>query len=129
MATQGQRQDFKWRPNDYSSTTLARYDQEADHWYVAFKNAESRHKPVDYGAAFGFIGLLLNLAFTLIWLLFRGLRALFVWAAYGNEKNEVPTYKTDNKVIVDEYNEDDFLSDDELDEIFKSEKRLSVYES
>ncbi|TPV31933.1 hypothetical protein FJ651_14055 [Paucihalobacter ruber] len=66
MATQGQRQDFKWRPNDYSSTTLARYDQEAEHWYRAFKNAESKNRPVDYKGAFNTIGLIINLVILIV---------------------------------------------------------------
>jgi hypothetical protein len=79
MATQGQRQDFKWRPNDYSSTTLARYDQEAEHWYRAFRNAESKHKPVDYKATFNFIGLLFSLIAALIFLVVVLLGKLIKW--------------------------------------------------
>jgi hypothetical protein len=60
MPTQGERQNFLWRPNDNSSTTLARYDQEAEHWYRAFKNAESKNRPVDYRGAFNAIGLIIT---------------------------------------------------------------------
>jgi len=42
MATQGERQDYMWRPNDNSSTTITRYDQEAEHWYNSLKNAKSK---------------------------------------------------------------------------------------
>lgn len=66
MATQGERQDFKWRPNDNSSTTLTRYDQEAEHWYRAFKNAERKNRPVDFQSVFTFIGLIFSLISSLI---------------------------------------------------------------
>lgn len=41
MPSQGERQNYNWRPNDYSSTTLHRYDMEAEHWTKAFKNASN----------------------------------------------------------------------------------------
>jgi hypothetical protein len=43
MPSQGERQNYNWRPNDYSSTTLHRYDMEAEHWTKAFKNASNNH--------------------------------------------------------------------------------------
>ena len=30
MPTQGERQNYLWRPNDNSSTTITRYEQEAE---------------------------------------------------------------------------------------------------
>jgi hypothetical protein len=37
MTTQGERQEFLWRPNTNDSTNLARYDQEAQLWTNAFR--------------------------------------------------------------------------------------------
>jgi hypothetical protein len=79
MPTQGERQDFLWRPNDNSSTTLARYDQEAEHWTRAFKNAASKNKPTDYSGIFGVVGLVLNLFCNLIWLIVYGIGSLLVF--------------------------------------------------
>lgn len=79
MATQGERQDFKWRPNDYSSTTLARYDQEAEHWYKAFKNAERKNRPSDYRGAFNTIGLIISLVISMITLMVLSAIQLIKW--------------------------------------------------
>ncbi|PTM08228.1 MAG: hypothetical protein DA407_08590 [Bacteroidetes bacterium] len=68
--TQGERQNYQWRPNDESSTTRMRYDLEADHWYRSFKEAaERKHKPTSIGSDFGVIGILFSLAFSLVTLL------------------------------------------------------------
>ena len=69
MPTQGERQQYLWRPNDESSTTRARYDAEADHWYRSFKSAERKHTPVSIGETFGVIGLILSLFLNLILLI------------------------------------------------------------
>lgn len=66
MPTQGERQQYLWRPNDESATTRARYDAEADHWYRSFKSAERKHAPVSIGETFGAIGLILGLILNLI---------------------------------------------------------------
>jgi len=79
MPNQGQRQDYLWRPNDNSSTTLTRYDQEAEHWYRAFKNAEEKNKPVDYQNTFTTIGLLISLIFSLLSLITIGLIQFIKW--------------------------------------------------
>ncbi|MGY0391732.1 hypothetical protein ACW5R3_04100 [Bizionia sp. KMM 8389] len=79
MATQGERQDFNWRPNDNSSTTLTRYHQEAEHWVRAFKNAESKHKPVNYKEDIQTIGLIISLVLSLITLSCLILVKVFQW--------------------------------------------------
>ncbi|WP_420378772.1 DNA translocase FtsK [Gilvibacter sp.] len=66
MPTAGERQNFLWRPNDNSSTTLARYDLEAEHWVRAFKNAHSKHRPRNYSADLAVVGLFINLFFSLL---------------------------------------------------------------
>jgi len=67
--TQGERQDYKWRPNDNGVSTRTRYDLEAEHWYRSFKAAERKHKPVNYGSVFSTIGLFVQLVFTLLTLI------------------------------------------------------------
>ena len=69
MATQRERQDFNGRPNDNSSTTLTRYDQEAENWVRAFKNAKKKQKPVDYSETFHTIGLIFSLVLSFITLI------------------------------------------------------------
>ena len=64
--TQGERQSYNWRPSDNSSTTRLRYNLEAEHWLRAFKNAERKNKPSSISADFGVIGILFNLAFSLL---------------------------------------------------------------
>lgn len=66
MATQGERQDYLWRPNDNSVTTRTRYDLEAEHWYRAFKSAERKHRPTSLKSDLAVIGLLLSLATSLV---------------------------------------------------------------
>jgi hypothetical protein len=69
MPTQGERQNYQWRPNDNSSTTRLRYDLEAEHWLKSFKAAERKHKPsVPIGTDFGVIGMVLQLVFSLLML-------------------------------------------------------------
>jgi len=77
--TQGERQSFNWRPNTNDSQTLARYDQEAQHWARAFKNAESRNKKTSLNETLGFIGLVFSLIFSLIGLLSILLVRLINW--------------------------------------------------
>jgi len=71
--TQGERQNYQWRPNDNSSTTRLRYDLEAEHWYKSFKSAELKHKPSSIRNDFGVIGIIFNLIFSLVTLMVLGL--------------------------------------------------------
>jgi len=66
MPTQGERQNYNWRPNDESVTTRTRYDLEADHWYRSFKSAELKHKPSSFKSDLGVIGLVFSLVFSLL---------------------------------------------------------------
>lgn len=74
-----QRQNYKWRPNDESSTTRMRYDLEASHWYRSFKNAEREHKPSSISADLGVIGLFLSLISSLIVLIILSLVQFIKW--------------------------------------------------
>ncbi|WP_417364464.1 hypothetical protein [Galbibacter sp.] len=79
MSTQGERQNYQWRPNDNSSTTRLRYDLEAEHWYKSFKSAERKHKPSSISLNLGVIGLFIQLTFTLLTLVVLGLIQLVKW--------------------------------------------------
>lgn len=77
--TQGERQNYLWRPNDNSSTTRLRYDLEVEHFYKSFKSVESKHKPSSIGTDFGVIGLFISLVFSLLTLVVLGLIQLIKW--------------------------------------------------
>lgn len=66
MPTQGERQDYLWRPNDNSVTTRTRYDLEAEHWYSSFKAAERKHRPRSIKEDLSVIGLVFQLVFSLL---------------------------------------------------------------
>lgn len=76
MASQGERQNYVWRPNDNSSTIRLRYDLEAEHWVRAVNSAQEKAKPMNVGAAFGTIGLVIQLIYNIIWLLVYGIKSL-----------------------------------------------------
>lgn len=103
MPTQGQRQDYLWRPNDNSSTTITRYDQEAEHWAKAFKSKLAPHnQPSSLSDGFGFIGLLLSFTISLLLVIvlcitdfFNWIRNLFIYK---------PTYKTEEEGFKAKYN-------------------------
>lgn len=63
--------NFAWRPNDNSSTTLLRYELEAEHWVRAFKSAEMSSKGGENatGEYFAVIGFVIDLIFNIILLL------------------------------------------------------------
>ncbi len=77
--TQGERQNFNWRPNTNDSQTLARYDQEAQHWVRAFRNAESHNKKTSLNETLGFIGLVLSLIFSFLGLIIILVVKLIHW--------------------------------------------------
>ena len=66
MATQRERQNFNWRPNDNSSTTLTRYSLEAEHWVNAVESAKRKNKTSSFSSDIGVIGLFFSLFFSLI---------------------------------------------------------------
>lgn len=65
MSTQGERQQFLWRPNDESSTTRTRYDLEADHWYRSFKAAEAKYQRKSFSESIYPLMLLLDLVYKI----------------------------------------------------------------
>ena len=79
MVTQGDRQNFQWRPNTNDSTNLARYDAEAELWFKAFKSAERKHRPRSIKEDLSVIGLALSLILNLVWLAGILLVKFFNW--------------------------------------------------
>jgi len=53
------RDNFAWRPNDNSATTLLRYDLEAAHWVRSFKSATINNSAT-LPEVLGFLGLLIS---------------------------------------------------------------------
>ncbi|WP_242094323.1 hypothetical protein [Aestuariivivens sediminicola] len=85
MPTQGERQDFLWRPNDNSSTTRLRYDLEAEHWYRSFKSAEMKHQSVSFNQSISVITLLMNLVLSFMILIVLLLIDVFKWVRSWNK--------------------------------------------
>lgn len=79
MPTQGERQDYLWRPNDNSVTTRTRYDLEAEHWYRSFKAAERKHKSSSFKSDLQVIGLFMSLLFSLLTLVVLLLINIVKW--------------------------------------------------
>ena len=77
--TQGERQNYNWRPNDNSSTTRLRYDMEAEHSYKSFKSAERKHKPSSISADLSVVGILIQLVFSLLTLIILGIIQIVQW--------------------------------------------------
>ena len=75
METQN-RDNFLWRPNDYSATTRARYDLEAQHWLTSL-NSASYNKPSSSGL--GVIGLIISFALNILILSIIYVGKLFKW--------------------------------------------------
>ena len=79
MATQGERQDFLFPPNDNSVQTNLKYDLFAEKMYKSFKSAEMKHKKTSLGEAFGVIGLVVSLVGSLLVLILLSLIELIKW--------------------------------------------------
>jgi hypothetical protein len=62
------RDNFAWRPNDNSATTLLRYDLEAGHWVKAFKSA-TMNNSASLPEVLGFLGLIISFVLLLIYFL------------------------------------------------------------
>jgi hypothetical protein len=124
MVTQGDRQNYQWRPNDYSSTTLTRYDQEAEHWVRAIKNVQSNNKPVDFSKTFGFIGLLLGLVINLAIIIVLTLTQLIAWVLRQFNKQTVNQPNYDEDVVTERR-----LTVEEVAEINRTQKPINLYEA
>lgn len=79
MPTQRERQEYLWRPNDNSSTTLTRYSLEAEHWTRAFQDAEIKNRKSSLCESMSVIGLVLSLVGNLILLIVLSLTSFVKW--------------------------------------------------
>lgn len=77
--TQGERQNYQWRPNDNSSSTRMRYDLEAEKWTRAFKSAQMKQQSVSLGDSLSVIGMVISLLASVIVLIVVLLVDLYKW--------------------------------------------------
>lgn len=105
MATQGERQNYNWRPNTYDSITLTRYSQEAKHWTTAFKSA---NRPTSsFSDTMGTIGLVIELVFIILWLVLTGVISFISWL-FNFEKrhqNKLERLRKEEERLIDEEEE------------------------
>lgn len=118
MATQGERQNFVWRPNTNDSTTLTRYDQEAQHWVRAFKGASIPRTTL--GGFLGGFGIILDFILSILWLLFYSIGRAFTWLFGSKNGGKFKMNRTDNTPPMP--------SNDEFDAMFNDVKERNVYE-
>jgi len=71
------RDKYLWKPNDNSIKTKIRYDLEAAHWLDSVKNATPN--TTSFSDAWGFVGLVLSMAFNILLLIFFILIDLIKW--------------------------------------------------
>ncbi|WP_028871297.1 hypothetical protein [Psychroserpens burtonensis] len=66
--------EYKWRPNDNSSSTRLKYDLEVEHWLKSYKSAQL--KTTSSQSSLHVISLVFSLAFNLVLLLVLGIGSL-----------------------------------------------------
>jgi len=120
MPTQGERQNYQWRPNDNSSTTRLRYDLEAEHWLTSIKSTSSRRGSGGSGS-FAFLFTFFALAFNLLNILVLGITMLFKWMFGLNKKT--------SRVVTHEGVRERMLTPEEVDEINRTQTPTSIYEN
>ena len=72
-------EDFNWRPNDNSATTLLRYELEAEKWMNAVSSAQRQTITRSSGKDLVFIGLVIQLFFCLLLLVVLFFLNIFKW--------------------------------------------------
>jgi hypothetical protein len=121
MPTQGERQNYQWRPNDNSSTTRLRYDLEAEHWLTSLKSASSRRSSGSGGSgSFAFLFTFFGLVFNLLNIIVLALTMLFKWMFGLNKKP--------SRVVTHEEVRERMLTPEEVDEISRNQTPTSIYE-
>jgi hypothetical protein len=106
MPTQGQRQNFQWRPNDNSSTTKLRYQLEAEHWVNAIKSTTSK-TTATLSETLGVIGLCISFIINLISLVVLLLTLIVKWLVGINappKKTKYEKWCEDNNIYKREGN-------------------------
>lgn len=72
-------ENYKWRPNDNSSSTRLKYDLEAEHWTRAFKSAQMKQQPVSFGESLSVINMVVKLIASLVLLVVLGIIDFVKW--------------------------------------------------
>ena len=87
--------NFTWRPNDFTSSTLLKYSQEATHWTKAFKSAGTSvtSASASLSESLGVIGAVISLFFVVIGLLIIGIGELLTWLFAEKPYTEADYYK------------------------------------
>jgi|DEB0MinimDraft_12_1074336.scaffolds.fasta_scaffold00020_18 hypothetical protein len=118
MPTQGERQNYQWRPNDNSVTTKMRYSLEAEHWLSAIKS-NSAKSTASLSETFGTIGLLFSLFINLIMIVVLSLTYLFKWliglSSVNKNTNSNVEVKRDEVISYEEMRRR--IDNNELEEI------------
>ena len=79
MESYRDRQEYKWRPNDNSSSTRLKYDLEAEHIVQAYKSAYRKQQSVSIGQSVSVIGIVISLIASLVVLVVMGLVGFVRW--------------------------------------------------
>lgn len=116
MPTQGERQNYQWRPNDNSSTTTTRYDLEAEHWLSSIKSVSSRRS--GGSGSFAFLFTFIALFFNLLNILLLSIVYLIKWII-GRSNKRTTVYHQEGERI---------LTGEELDEINRTQTPMNIYE-
>ena len=116
--TQGDRLNYQWKPNDYSTQTLTRYSMEMDHWLDAFRGSVksgSASTTSSLGEILGFAGLFISLFINLCTLVILLLIDLINWVR--NLLNK-PKYQTPEQKYAHLPKREEWLTDEELDTLW-----------
>ena len=79
MATQGQRQEFIFPPNDNSVQTNVKFDLLAEKWVKSKKAAEYKYRERSIKKDLSVIGLIFQLVFSLIAVIVLSIIELVKW--------------------------------------------------
>jgi hypothetical protein len=122
MSTQGERQNYNWRPNDNSSPTRLRYDLEMNHWLKSLNSSSTgslNGVSGNWGITFAVIGLILHFIVVAIWLVLVLISDLIVWIV-----NQFNTPKPKPK--SDDWKPTIIHDNDRLREICNTTKKIDV---
>jgi hypothetical protein len=126
MKTQGQRQDFNWRPNDNSSQTRMRYDLEMNHWLKSLKGSSGGGNGVsgNWGPTFAVLGLVFHFVVVLVWFILIMLSNLIVWL--------VNLFHTEQEYEVEPADPNRWtpsgLNNEEMQDVFKRARQNKIDE-
>lgn len=127
--------DFQWRPNDNSATTNLRYTLEAQKWVNAVSSAQRKSSPRSISGDIAFIGMLLELVFSVALLILLGVLQLitalvrFVETGLNTAGNGKDKTGISYKNIYDEGRKPDAVWDMQEPEKYPTGLQLIFYTS